>query len=249
MADRISTLPDAVLCHILSFLKTKQAVATSILSNRWKHLWLSVPVLDFRHTRLTDQEANFRFNDFVYSILLSRDASLPIKSFRLYVMYNFIQPFNLRIPSFAKWINFVLQCGGLECLELHVGMTGWPILPITIRFSSILSLPPLKTLNLQSITLPKQQDFMFLLANCPNLEDLLISDLDFDYREVSLNSDYEEDSLSSDYEEDSLSCSKWKSFSLSNLTKAEVDSSYFQFPMKALQNVQSLSMCILTVQV
>ena len=268
MADRISTLPDAVLCHILSFLKTKQAVATSILSNRWKHLWLSVPVLDFHHTRLTDQEANFHFNDFVYSILMSRDASLPIKSFRLYVMYNFIQPFNLRIPSFAKWINFVLQCGGLECLELHVGMTGWPILPITIfscttlvvlklrffyvvdhRFYSILSLPLLKTLNLQSITLPKQQDFMFLLANCPNLEDLLISDLDFDYGEVSLSSDYEEDSLSSDYEEESLSCSKWKSFSLSNLTKANVDSSYFQFPMKSLQNVQSLSMCILTAQV
>jgi hypothetical protein len=258
MADRISTLPDDVLCHILSFLKTEEAVATSILSNRWKHLWLSVPVLDFSHTLLTDQEANFRFNDFVYSILLSRDSTLPIKKFCLQITYNYRQRRNLCTRSFAKWINFVLQCGGLEYLDLQVGLE-WPILPITIfscttlvvlrlrffyvedhRFSSILSLPSLKTLNVQFVRFPKPQDFIFLLANCPNLEDLLISDLCFDF---------EEDSLSSDYEEESLSCCEWRSFSLSNLTKAIVDSSYFQFPTKTLQNVQSLSMCILTVQV
>ena len=257
MADRISTLPDSVLCHILSFLETKQAVATSILSNRWKYLWLSVPVLDFSITRLTDKDDNFRFNDFVYSVLLSRDATVSIKSFRLYVIYDYNEHVTLRIPSFTKWINIVLQ-RGVEYLDLHVDIYGWPILPNTIfncttlvvlrlnffwidpSCSSVLLLPSLKTLHLQFTTFPKHQDFMSLLGNCPNLEDLLISDLWFDYKE---------DSLRFDYEEDSLSCSKWKSFSLSNLTKADVDSTFFQFPMKLLQNVQSLSMCILTAQV
>ncbi|GAU38446.1 hypothetical protein TSUD_151690 [Trifolium subterraneum] len=242
--DIISTLPDAILCHILSFLETKQAVATSILSERWKHLWLSVPVLDFSNTRLTDQEANFRFNDFVYSVLLSRDSALPIKIFRLYVANTNPLHNNLNMPSFAKWINFVLQRGGVEYLDLYVDMSTWPILPITIfscttlvvlkihffwvvdhRFSTVLLLPSLKTLHLQLIKFPKHQDFMLLLAKFPNLEDLQISCLCFD-------------------SEDSLSCNEWKNFSLSNLTKAVVDSSYFKFPMKVLHNVRSLSMCI-----
>jgi hypothetical protein len=245
MMDIISTLPDAVLCHILSFLETREAFATSILSKRWKHLWLSVPVLDFSPTQLTDQEDNFRFTDFVYTVLLSRDSAIPIKIFRLFVMHD-----HTLSVSFAKWINFVLQ-RGVEHLDLQVGTrTGSSILPINIfscttlvvlklhfflvdpRFSSVLLLlPSLKTLHLRFIRFPNHQDFMLLLAQCPNLEDLHISGLWFDD------------------EEDSQSCDKWKNFTLSNLTKADVDSSYFDFPMKALHTVQSLSMCIYTAQV
>ncbi|GAB2303567.1 hypothetical protein Dimus_037554 [Dionaea muscipula] len=36
--DRLSSLPDDVLCYILSFLHIKSAVQTSILSSRWKYL-------------------------------------------------------------------------------------------------------------------------------------------------------------------------------------------------------------------
>ncbi|XP_028092693.1 putative F-box protein At3g58960 [Camellia sinensis] len=43
---------DLVLAHILSFLPTKYAVATSTLSPRWKHIWTSVPYLEFNEKTL-----------------------------------------------------------------------------------------------------------------------------------------------------------------------------------------------------
>lgn len=45
--DRISALPDTILCHILSFLETMHAVRTIVLSTRWNNIWTSVPNLDF----------------------------------------------------------------------------------------------------------------------------------------------------------------------------------------------------------
>ncbi|GKA09651.1 F-box/RNI-like superfamily protein [Tanacetum coccineum] len=44
--DKISLLPDDVIIHILSFIPTKHAVATSILSSRWVNLWTFLPFID-----------------------------------------------------------------------------------------------------------------------------------------------------------------------------------------------------------
>ena len=44
--DRISDLPDEIICHILSYLPPKQIALTSLLSKRWKPLWLAMPNAD-----------------------------------------------------------------------------------------------------------------------------------------------------------------------------------------------------------
>ncbi|KAL7251313.1 hypothetical protein ACSBR1_013198 [Camellia fascicularis] len=44
--DRINNLPRCIVCHILSFLPTKYAVGTSILSTKWKHMWTSIRNLE-----------------------------------------------------------------------------------------------------------------------------------------------------------------------------------------------------------
>ncbi|CAA7016624.1 unnamed protein product [Microthlaspi erraticum] len=47
VVDSISCLPDVILQHILSFVPTKIAITTSLLSKRWRHLWCGAPSLSF----------------------------------------------------------------------------------------------------------------------------------------------------------------------------------------------------------
>ena len=46
--DVFSRLPDDILVHILLFLSTKEAIRTSVLSKRWKCLWMSVGMFVFK---------------------------------------------------------------------------------------------------------------------------------------------------------------------------------------------------------
>ncbi|CAA7030733.1 unnamed protein product [Microthlaspi erraticum] len=45
--DSISSLPDVILQHILSFVPTKLAIGTSLLLTRWRHVWCDLPSLPF----------------------------------------------------------------------------------------------------------------------------------------------------------------------------------------------------------
>ncbi|KAL1210855.1 putative F-box/LRR-repeat protein [Cardamine amara subsp. amara] len=45
-ADFINSMPDEILHHILSFVPTKLAVRTCVLSKRWRHVWCGTPSLD-----------------------------------------------------------------------------------------------------------------------------------------------------------------------------------------------------------
>jgi hypothetical protein len=235
--DIISTLPDAILCHILSFLVTKQTVATSILSKRWNHIWRSVPALNLGPTLLVNNNAFHRFIDFVNSVLLSLDPALPINTFILYFLYNTYElPIN-RMDSITKWVNFVVQ-RGVQYFDLYADSEVHS-LPISILTCSTIvvlkidnfkvekgfsvTLPSLKTLHLHAISFPQHRDFMLFLAGCPILEDLYTFDISFD-------------------SEESLTCDEWKSFSLTNLTTANIDCyrSCMHFPLKVVHNVSSL---------
>ncbi|XP_021740219.1 putative F-box/LRR-repeat protein At3g18150 [Chenopodium quinoa] len=44
--DQMSELPDFILHHILSYLSTKQAVQTGVISKRWKYVWETFPILE-----------------------------------------------------------------------------------------------------------------------------------------------------------------------------------------------------------
>ncbi|KAI3991419.1 hypothetical protein MKX01_006718, partial [Papaver californicum] len=46
--DRLSKLPNALIQRALSFLPIKNVVSTGILSKRWRKVWVSTDVFDFR---------------------------------------------------------------------------------------------------------------------------------------------------------------------------------------------------------
>ncbi|CAN0856024.1 Putative F-box/LRR-repeat protein At4g13960 [Linum grandiflorum] len=73
--DRLSNLPEAVIYHILSFLDTRSAVQTSLLSRQWKCTWKHLPVLDLRYS-------SEGFKRYVEKVLSLRyDLSLKLTTF------------------------------------------------------------------------------------------------------------------------------------------------------------------------
>lgn len=62
--DIISGLPNPLISHILSFLPTKEAASTSVLSKRWRFLFASVTNLQFENN-----ENSISFMEFVDRVL------------------------------------------------------------------------------------------------------------------------------------------------------------------------------------
>ena len=61
--DRLSSLPDCLIHHIMSFMKARQVVQTCVLSTRWKHLWRSVPCLDIDQEEFKATDSNSRSSE------------------------------------------------------------------------------------------------------------------------------------------------------------------------------------------
>ncbi|KAK6946938.1 FBD domain [Dillenia turbinata] len=86
--DRFSNLPVQIILHILSLLPTKFAVSTSVLSTKFKSLWLDLTNFDFDDNLLFNPAVKRQisypvtFQNFVESVL-TRSSSPTIHKFAL----------------------------------------------------------------------------------------------------------------------------------------------------------------------
>ncbi|CAJ2643430.1 F-box/FBD/LRR-repeat protein At5g56420-like [Trifolium pratense] len=192
--DRISDLPYEVLEHILSYLPTKDAVATTFLSKRWKSesVWRSQLNLHFDDKTIPDPSA---FRQLLYSVITKRDNTLPIHSFHL----------NSRHDYNTDFYNFVYSSvitRGVQNLSIdHCNitttktfiLTTLPTFVLTTKTLSVLKLktialneddpyfefdlPSLKVLHLESVAFTYDKHIRKLLSACPILEELETKDL------------------------------------------------------------------------
>ncbi|XP_074344639.1 F-box/LRR-repeat protein At4g14103-like isoform X2 [Apium graveolens] len=192
--DRISSLPDCVLQFILSLIPTKDAVATCILSKRWKFLWTSVPNIDFDDAALYPN-ADFsypievtRFMNFVERVLLLRDSS-SIKKFRLSCRVCF------SASRVHAWVSAAVM-HDIEELDLCFFVEKPFMLPLCVfdsksltvlklqmncelQLPNCISFPSLKRLDLCLVTFLDDKSMDKLFSNCPVLQELSILDCEW----------------------------------------------------------------------
>jgi F-box domain len=193
--DWISGLPDDLLTHILSFLSTKEAVQTCVLSKRWRNTWTLVPVLDFDLDgfRIHNSDAGSgealeksvaRLERFVNGVLEDRGLThLSRFSYRLPTATTILNT----VPM--QWLNRVvilrpriihINIGTVNSLDLHDIVFScaslqhlkmihfFSIDKMSIRPASIY-LPSLKFFEISNVEL--HDDFaQKLFVGCPSLE-------------------------------------------------------------------------------
>lgn len=116
--DRISNLPDEIICKILSLLPgTKYVFRTSVLSRRWLNLWTQVPVIDFGlHYNDNNTTYDAKFDRFVDKVLSTN--TLPvIQKFRLFYPINY----DIDIRRINNWLKTVTSSRKVIELDLLFG--------------------------------------------------------------------------------------------------------------------------------
>ncbi|KAL1111494.1 hypothetical protein V6Z11_D02G063400 [Gossypium hirsutum] len=192
--DRISSFPDPILCHILSFLPIKEAVRTSIISTKWRYLFASISTIKFdgySMSGLTDRNID-NFKNFVDRLLKSPDQ-VRLDCFRL---SHEICSWNDGDHDFdiSGWICAAL-CRGVKEIDLQLSYLE-DILPAVLftcgslvtlkldavghkfKFPSDVCLGNLKTLHFRD-SFFGDYSILRLISNCHVLEDLAFIECDF----------------------------------------------------------------------
>ncbi|CAA7013748.1 unnamed protein product [Microthlaspi erraticum] len=178
----INALPDSLLTQILLWLPTKVSARTSVLSSRWRNLWLHVPGLELDFSNFLSLPRG-GINNLVDRFMESRLQKLKIKYFdcnaSLYRISKLIATVVSRgvehlavesSPRFRDTSSFmpldIYKSKTLVSLKLaYVGME---------NPGFVISLPCLRSMHLESIIYSNGDPLIIenLISGCAVLEDL-----------------------------------------------------------------------------
>ncbi|XP_037430462.1 F-box/FBD/LRR-repeat protein At1g16930-like isoform X1 [Triticum dicoccoides] len=188
--DLISDLPDETLCTIISFLRTDDAVRTSALSRRWRHLWRSASInLDTVHIPGFCPEQI----EVVTEILSEHQG--PIRRLHLNSLYFADLDGWFRSPALANLQEFDIYVAKFDdVLPLSVLRFAPTLRVARIAHCSffedeevpVFNFPYLKTLVLGFLSV-YEGTLHSILSGCPVLEDLLLDSCD-GFRRLVINS-------------------------------------------------------------
>ncbi|CAN8253733.1 unnamed protein product [Cochlearia groenlandica] len=179
----ITDLPESLLLHILSFLPTKSAISTSVLSKQWRSLHNLLPKLEFG---FDDNESEHEtFSEIVCRVLLSHKSPV-LESLIVYPSLDRCSEIDIGMwigIAYARNVREILlnvgsekgtitlpramyNCKTLETLKL----SAW----IRVYVSSRACFDSLKTLHLLNVDYEDEESVCNLFTGCPNLEKLVI---------------------------------------------------------------------------
>ncbi|XP_021716018.1 F-box/FBD/LRR-repeat protein At1g16930-like [Chenopodium quinoa] len=186
--DRLSSLPDVILTNILSRLPIHVAIATSVLSHRWRRVWTGITCVEIVTCRTSGVAAMF-------DCILRQLTSRKLHVFDLALLEVFKSP-EISESEIELWVREVCS-RNVEDIRIDAHYDSQFCVPailfnsqslVTLKLWGLLQfkwpeigslcfhLPNLKSLNLcKLIDVPLSLGT--LLRSCPHLEHL---DLDFD---------------------------------------------------------------------
>ncbi|CAN8272127.1 unnamed protein product [Cochlearia groenlandica] len=191
--DRISDLPESLISQILLHLPTKDTVKTSVLSNRWKNLWLKSPGLD-----LNSKDFPFSENEEIFASFIDRFFDLNpnsrLEKFKVnYSRFEVLRSTDLIESAISRGIRTldlesntfyrdsmddeIYPCVDLMPLNLYESKT---LVSLKLSFSglvdkdagsSVVSMPRLRSLRLYQVHW-HNMNLEKLVLGCPVLEEL-----------------------------------------------------------------------------
>ncbi|XP_058220025.1 F-box protein At4g22280-like isoform X2 [Rhododendron vialii] len=195
--DRISSLPDSILCHILSKLPTKTAVATAVLSTQWKHLFASIPNLSLHIDDAAvpnNDQPSPNFANFMSHLLTVTLRGARLREFVLCCSHDYG---NDRI---ASWISAALGLNPIKLLIFFSAKNTSMSVPsffnsstieflawsqqFAVKVPSKVCLRNLKQLFLVLVRFPDGSSLGRVLDGCPVLEDLSLDGCEFEGTEI-----------------------------------------------------------------